>query len=174
MERAQLSEHRRPLVLVPDLLTIAKQSRRCAAPGGLRSRTRNAVVPGRWSCQTPVVNSSAEDDLLIRSWLECREELGVDLEAPSEYPPGSGQRCVTRLRWFGSPNGMVVVRLQDPAHVEAYRQARQDGLYCSAINPAAYQPFNRDLFVETLDDWGWYGLPEDQPEWYRASGPWVS
>ena len=35
------------------------------------------------------------------------------------------------------------------------------------LNPEVYCKHDLALFVETLVDWGWFGSPDEAPEWYN-------
>ncbi len=41
-------------------------------------------------------------------------------------------------------------------------------MYCSEVDEEAYSQYNRELFVETLNDWGWFGDSSAIPEWYTG------
>jgi hypothetical protein len=47
--------------------------------------------------------------------------------------------------------------------------AEQFGYYCSALNPLSYANYERDSFIETLNDWGYYGADSKKPKWYTGT-----
>ena len=47
--------------------------------------------------------------------------------------------------------------------------ARREGLYPSLLGES-YRAYDRELFIDTLNDWGWYG-GGDPPSWYTGR-PW--
>jgi len=49
-----------------------------------------------------------------------------------------------------------------------FDKAEKFGFYCSALNPFHYDHYDRDNFIETLTDWGYFGQPENKPEWYAG------
>ena len=113
-------------------------------------------------------------DRVSRAWLDAAEDLGITVVAPYELADITSGITAAAVAWianFGSAAGIVV----------APRQARQDqvrvlaharGPYCSFINEESYARYDRDLFLATLNDWGWFGDPADAPEWYTGK-PWT-
>jgi hypothetical protein len=43
--------------------------------------------------------------------------------------------------------------------------------FCSLLNDDQYGEFERDHFIDTLNDWGWFGSG-DPPGWYSGA-PWT-
>ncbi|MGA8246029.1 MAG: hypothetical protein WB797_03925 [Nocardioides sp.] len=109
------------------------------------------------------------DDLNSSAWRDAAADLAIDVTAPYE-PEGDGQPVVARVAGFGSSQGTIVVGRSSAG--EGIRDiASSRGMHCSEIDEATYSRYDRDLFVETLNDWGWYGEPSAAPEWYTGK-PW--
>jgi hypothetical protein len=103
------------------------------------------------------------------AWQIAREELGVRVVAPYEARTRSGEVvvCEAYLPDFGSPTGAIVLGYNGTGVL----RTQFDGLWCSvAYEP--YEVFDRTLFVETLNDWGWFGPSDNKPNWY--GGPQTS
>ena len=67
---------------------------------------------------------------------------------------------------FGSEHGtLLTCRFDAEAVSEA---ADQTAYYQSGLNPRAYEPYRRSLFVETLNDWGWFGDAASAPAWFTG------
>jgi len=47
--------------------------------------------------------------------------------------------------------------------------AEEHGYFVSVVS-TSYEDYDRELFVDTLNDWQWFG-PGDPPEWYTGQ-PW--
>ena len=43
--------------------------------------------------------------------------------------------------------------------------------FCSLLSDESYGQFDRELFVATLNDWGWFGDGQP-PDWYEGT-PWT-
>ena len=55
--------------------------------------------------------------------------------------------------------------------VDDYHDIRSRlGYYGSNLFPP-YRIYDRQLFVDTLNDWGWFGRPGEEPPWYTGK-PW--
>jgi hypothetical protein len=106
---------------------------------------------------------STPPDDLVRAWLEAAEDLGIDVTAP--YAVGD-QTFGALIAGFGAGRG-TVVDWQGSDNTTADLAAA--GYYLSIVSPQAYGVYARDLFRETLDDWGWHGDPQHQPPWYTGA-----
>ncbi len=71
---------------------------------------------------------------------------------------------IVHIENFGSPLGALICAL------EQWREfgpvAQKHGYFCSGLNLSIYSKYNREKFIETLNDWGWFGKTEERPEWY--------
>jgi hypothetical protein len=98
---------------------------------------------------------------------------GITVVAPYELLDEGGNISAFALAWiesFGSENGSVVAGLRSRRQA-VQSAARRQGQLCSFINEESYAQYDRDLFVATLNDWGWYGDPAHAPGWYTGK-PW--
>jgi hypothetical protein len=106
-------------------------------------------------------------DSVSRAWLDAAEDLRITVVAPYELAGITGGTAPSAVAWiasFGSAAGIVVARLQARQdQVRAIAQAR--GQAFSFISEESYARYDRDLFLATLNDWGWFGDPADAPGW---------
>jgi hypothetical protein len=117
----------------------------------------------------------------VQVWLEAAADLGLSVRSPYKFVEAEHAiLCVALVEYFGSPLGTVVADLATigdlNSEVERFsRFAIMRGLYPSVINIDAYYPYQRDLMIATLCDWGWRGTEGEAPDWYRpveiGSGP---
>jgi hypothetical protein len=109
-------------------------------------------------------------DRLVRAWHRAAEDLGISVVAPYQVADQQSQTAVDSVAWvesFGSARGAVVVGRHYPR--EPIKSiAKAHGQFCSFIDEESYAEYDRDLFVATLNDWGWYGDPDETPEWYTG------
>ena len=73
---------------------------------------------------------------------------------------------------FGGPLGAVVF-------VQSFEDCSTDtfdldspssaGYYCSILSQESYSQFDRDHFIDTLVDWGFYGSDHYRPDWLPDS-----
>jgi hypothetical protein len=69
---------------------------------------------------------------------------------------------------FGTSSGIVLIDRR-VASEEARVMIRQRGMTYSLIDVEAYGQYDRDLFIASLDDWGWFGKRAKQPQWYSGT-----
>ncbi|RLB64085.1 MAG: hypothetical protein DRI90_05485 [Deltaproteobacteria bacterium] len=86
---------------------------------------------------------------------------------------GAIHLCTGWLPDFGGRLGAVIHgRFDSDAACDA---ADAVGYYGSGLNPLYYEHYDRECFMETLNDWGWFG-DDDPPDWFvggnrRHGGP---
>jgi hypothetical protein len=81
----------------------------------------------------------------MSAWRAAAADLGLDVTAPFTVEDGShsSAACIGWVTHFGSSRGTVAV---------GRHAANEDSRY------------DRGLFIETLNDWGWHGDPSAVPE----------
>jgi hypothetical protein len=115
---------------------------------------------------------SDHNQRISQAWHQAQQELGLVIEAPFVFTgsDGSPLTALVLVRMFGSPLGTLITSINDDFDA-FFEEAKKAGYYCSALNPTSYAKYDKDVFMETLDDWGWYGEEEARPEWYTGK-PW--
>ena len=104
-------------------------------------------------------------------WQEAARELGFTFVPGFTLHDGTDTFTYLGLvEGFGSSRGMLVITEQDyDPHVRA---AEKQGYGYSCMSEHT-EPYDRQTFVEVLNDWGWTGSQEHQPPWYTGE-PWTS
>jgi hypothetical protein len=101
------------------------------------------------------------------AWRTAAEDLGIDLQTEDCWlggPDGRRFEVIAVVSGFGRKRGTVVLGSQhDPAISEL---AESQGFYCSVLSPS-YAMYDRFLFEDTLNDWGW-AATEPPPPWYTG------
>lgn len=82
--------------------------------------------------------------------------------------PTGGPPCTLWIKDFGGPKGTVCTYYRDNRK-DLHNWAHANGFYCSFLGDPYFQ-YDREFFIDTLDDWGWFsdGPP---PPWYMGR-PW--
>jgi hypothetical protein len=110
-------------------------------------------------------------DLQIsQAWQEAQHDLGIEVELPFVFL-ASNSKSLTALvliKKFGNSHGTIIISINDDFK-SFFQEAETAGYYCSALNPLSYSKYNREIFVETLNDWGWYGDEDRKPTWYSGT-----
>lgn len=107
------------------------------------------------------------DQAMIEAWRQASMDLEIRLVAPFDligYEDRVGQ-AVAYLPDFGGPRGMIVTGLDGPTSGSS-----GEGYYWSRLGDS-YSGYDRQLFIDTLNDWGWFGDERLKPTWYTGK-PW--
>jgi len=102
-------------------------------------------------------------DAVRRAWERAGEDLGIEVDVEAALTTGA----VVIVRGFGQAPGTAILAPQSSA--DARSAAEEHGYFVSVVS-ASYEDYERELFVDTLNDWQWVG-PGDPPEWYTGQ-PW--
>lgn len=113
---------------------------------------------------------SAIEKEIAQAWLRAGVELGVDVQVDGQIDDVSEPpiRYAVRIPNFGRGLGTFCRHGDAPeAEVDRLKEwAMRAGASWSVLGDA-YSAYDRDLFVETLNDWQWVG--ENQPPvWYSG------
>jgi hypothetical protein len=103
---------------------------------------------------------------LRQRWHLMSNELHFDIVSPFilEYD-GHKLECFAFLPKFGSKNGMIIDLIFPPEYAtnkQISNACKRLGLYCSFINYESYAGAQTETFCETLNDWGYFGQPDDK------------
>lgn len=103
------------------------------------------------------------DKDISQAWLEAAEDLGIRVVAPFTLQSDTSVTFEAHVMDFGGPKGTVVGVLDDK--LVDCRAAQ--GFYTSNLAPS-FRNYERQHFVDTLNDWGWYGPEKLRPVWYTG------
>ena len=103
------------------------------------------------------------------AWRKAAKKLDLEIVVPFEVATKEFTvKAEVLLKNFGAPLGMLIVT--DADAVEAHRKAliklgygfvtmeQPDGDY-------AFDHEEQEVFIEMLDEWGWMGKRDEEPEW---------
>jgi len=103
------------------------------------------------------------------AWRIAADALSIRVEVPYLLKTSDGEEllCAAQLPDFGGPKGMVFSLLDHLTHLggKVGSAAKSRGLYYSIINPAIYDHYDEEIFIEALTDWGFFGSKDDWPIW---------
>ncbi len=103
---------------------------------------------------------------LIKAWLEASKDLKINIEAPFVLKTDNVEiKYDLLIKEFGSKMGTLIITIDN---MSDFDNAKKLGYYCSALNPFHYENYNRENFIETLTDWGYFGKQQNKPEWYEG------
>lgn len=98
----------------------------------------------------------------IKAWKDAAENLGIEVESPfylnrSKFP--------IFVKHFGTSIGTIIVDMDD---IDTADKLIPEQYYWSGINPKNYCEYEREHFINTLEDWGWFGPDSKNPSWYTG------
>jgi hypothetical protein len=88
--------------------------------------------------------------------------------APFTFRTSDGQSILfeAHILDFGGPKGLIVGNKEG----EIGEARKASGCYYSNLYPG-YRRYNRQHFIDTLNDWRWFGEKGAEPIWYTGK-PW--
>jgi len=112
-----------------------------------------------------------DDQKFIESWKVAANDLKIAIQAPFVINLNDKGEliCPIFIEHFGNRLGTVIFSMNDKLD---YKLLKEYGYYCSTLNPSSYSNYNRDLFIDTLNDWGFFGDESKKPDWYTGK-PWI-
>jgi hypothetical protein len=107
---------------------------------------------------------------MINAWKEAAIKLNIAIETPFSLKNGTQiiEYCLL-IKHFGSKLGTLISLNNDEVNLNI---AKKHGYFYSQLNPNSYAKFDQSLFLDTLNDWGYYGENSNKPGWYTGE-PWT-
>ena len=104
---------------------------------------------------------------LAHAWLEAGKDLGVnvihsyDLESQEQI-----YHYIVLITDFGSAKGTLILSLE--ADKSAIKKGSEEGFFVSQLSEDSYGFYNKSSFIDTLNDWGYFGERSACPLWYTG------
>jgi len=96
-------------------------------------------------------------------------ELSVAVPYHLVTPAGATVEYLALVRGFGAKIGTLLCLSNEWQSLSALR-GEQGGYYVSGLYPG-YGRYDRQQWIDTLNDWGWHG-DGAPPSWYTGVSPW--
>lgn len=108
-----------------------------------------------------------KDNEVIKAWKEAAKDLGLKIQSPFLLKTDNGKEYEYGLliEDFGSERGILVLTTYEKMDDD---EPWKYGYYSSALNSFHYDKYDRENFIETLNDWGFYGKPDKKPNWFKG------
>ncbi len=108
---------------------------------------------------------------MARAWKAASADLGFEFISPYTFTDNDGKSytCSGFLPHFGCNKGTLIISGPEDPDADAVDDAGVEiGYYSSGLNPRYYHHYKRQLWVDTLCDWGWFGPIElPPPDWFQ-------
>lgn len=103
----------------------------------------------------------------MKAWQQAAADLRIRVEIPFilTIEDGESESYEAHIVDFGGQKGTVIGRTDDDKGTWIRRRAA--GYYVSDLAPR-YRQYDRNLFMDTLNDWKWFGSKDRQPAWYTG------
>lgn len=113
---------------------------------------------------------TSEEATVAEAWRKAANDLQIVVKAPFKLVDvdGSELTLIAVVEGFGNRQGTVVCAFDSWHSVKSL--VSHEGFVASGLNLKVYSNYNRQLFAETLRDWGWQGNGAP-PSWYSESLP---
>lgn len=107
---------------------------------------------------------------LINAWKEASEDLNIEIITPFLLTSEDGKehRFELLVKDFGRSNGTIVFIMNEKIEDSELDFLRSMEYFCSRLNPEFYSTYNRKQYIDTLNDWGYFGAAEKTPKWYTS------
>jgi hypothetical protein len=109
---------------------------------------------------------------LQNAWRLAAKELDLEIVIPYELKTKTfSLTAQVLLKNFGGEKGMLIVsdyRIIEPFRNEVIKLGYG---FSTLAEPDRDWPFNdeeKEAFIEMLDEWGWTGNSDEEPEWLIA------
>ncbi len=103
----------------------------------------------------------------LKAWQVAAEDLQIKIQSPFifEFSTNKTLQFDLFVEDFGNQLGTIVFQMDQ---MTKFANAKSYGFYCSALNPENYSTYKRDYFIDTLNDWGYFGDVLKKPNWYNG------
>jgi hypothetical protein len=104
------------------------------------------------------------------AWVEAAKDLKIRIVHPFKFKSACGEEFETQgvyLPDFGSTTGTLLTCRFDSD--EVMDLSEETSYYQAALNPHCYEPYNREVYVAALNDWGWFGNENEIPYWFAGA-----
>jgi hypothetical protein len=114
----------------------------------------------------------SEEVALSAAWEEAARDLGFRFTSGFVDTLSDGRRIryAGLVDDFGAPKGALLAVYRRGHTLAEYPHS--EGYFVSMLNPASYTRYDRQFFIDTLNDFGWFGPDEQRPAWYTGK-PWT-
>jgi hypothetical protein len=104
---------------------------------------------------------------VVAAWKQAANILGVQFTSPFTIssPNGTRQEYLGLVHQFGRRIGTIIAVIGEPS--DPPDPEITDDYFWSILGES-YCEFDRQLFVDTLDDWKFFGPSHEQPQWYSG------
>ena len=114
-----------------------------------------------------LIDESLMQNRLMEVWREAAADLGIEVVVPYLFQSnGFEYQFVALITGFGSRRGTLVCLSEEFGKI--LKMATQSGFYCYGIDAESGDRYDREKFIQILNELGWYGDLFTVPTWYQG------
>ena len=104
------------------------------------------------------------ENKVILAWKEAAADLGIQFTSPFVVTTSDGRshEHLGLVHQFGCEIGTLISVLHESSE---HTPRPSVGDYYSSILGPSYTRYERQLFIDTLDDWQFFGSEAERPSW---------
>ena len=105
---------------------------------------------------------------IANAWRRAANDLDIEVISPFSIELEGQGKCefIALIKSFGTSKGTLICSPEEWDDFGYSYLAEDHGYYCSGVY-AVYEQYEKDLFIDTLNDWGWFGDESARPCWYK-------
>jgi hypothetical protein len=103
------------------------------------------------------------------AWRAAAEDLGIQFTTPFAVERNGRQiETLGLVHQFGRRIGTIISVIDEPSSLT--KHPADDDYYSSQLSDS-YTRYERQFFIDTLNDWQFFGPDSRKPSWYTGK-PW--
>jgi hypothetical protein len=117
-------------------------------------------------CRLKNQTDQVDFEQVIEAWKKASIDLRIVVVAPFRLNTESEVLEFPMLvHAFGTEKGTIVLDIDDSRNISKIPE--KYGFHCSRLG-SSYAQYVREEFIDTLEDWGYYGDSQHKPNWYEG------
>lgn len=103
---------------------------------------------------------------VIEAWRQAAADLGIQSTSPFTIThQGIDLICLGLVHRFGRKIGTIISVINEPSSKISFFNSDE---YFQSNLGSGYGNYKRQLFIDTLDDWQFFGTDSERPAWYSG------
>jgi|SRR5579863_2832025 len=113
---------------------------------------------------------TAIESRIVEAWQMAITDLGIQFSSPFTVMRGGRHiECLGLVHYFGRQAGTIISVLHQPSEdkINPLWLKNDQDFFFSKLSEG-YATYDRHLFADTLEDWGYFGPEAERPSWYTG------
>src|SRR5580765_3129511 len=103
---------------------------------------------------------------VVSAWQDAARDLGIRFTSPvTAQHDGASISCLGLVHQFGRRIGTIISVIDEPSSETRY--PANDDFLPSRLSDS-YAHYDRQFFIDTLNDWQFFGADAEKPGWYAG------